>query len=60
MPGLMPGFGPEAKIDVTVQQHPICFVSGLLMCKLAHIAGRFRASAALLNSYGSGLLLLLR
>jgi len=50
---------------VTIQQQHICFVSGLLMCKPAHIAGRLtgqrtrplksvRASAALLNSYGSG------
>jgi hypothetical protein len=39
---------------VPIQQHPTCFVSGLLMCKPAHIAGRFRASAVLLNSHSLG------
>jgi len=39
------------KKNVTAQQHHICFVIGLLMCEQAHVAGLFRASAALLSSY---------
>ena len=35
---------------ITVQQHRICVVIGLRMC-IAHFAGLFLASAALLNSY---------
>ena len=41
-------------MSVTVQQHHICFVIGLLMCKTAHCADLFRAYAALLDSYSSG------
>ena len=41
-------------MKVKVQQHRICVVIGLLMCKTAHFAGLFLASTALLNFYNSG------
>jgi hypothetical protein len=34
---------------VTIQQHRICIVSGLLMCKKAHFADLFLAATARLN-----------
>jgi hypothetical protein len=45
---------------VTIQQHPICFVIGLLMYKSVHFAGLFLTYGALLNSYSARVIALFR
>jgi len=50
----MNGIGATRKMaskKVTIQQHLICFVIGLLMYEPVHFAGLFLAYEALLNSY---------
>jgi hypothetical protein len=43
----------QNKYLVTIQQHPICFVIGLLMYESVHFADLFLAYGALLNSYSA-------
>jgi hypothetical protein len=50
----------EVKKKVTIQQHPICFVIGLLMYESVHFAGLFLAYRALLNSYSAWVIALFR
>jgi hypothetical protein len=46
--------------SVTIQQHPICFVIGLLMYESVHFADLFLAYGALLNSYSAWVIALFR
>ncbi len=50
----------ELRIFVTIQQHPICFVIGLLMYESVRFAGLFLAYGALLNSYSAWVIALFR
>jgi hypothetical protein len=47
-------------MNVTIQQHPICFVIDLLMDESVHFADLFLAYGALLNSYRALVIALFR
>jgi hypothetical protein len=50
----------NSRLFVTIQQHPICFVIGLLMYKSVHFADLFLTYGALLDSYSAWVIALSR